>query len=157
MYMYSQENGVTSEEIPGFASLSLNIRHGDSREKQSTSLTDWRQKARDACTKILLQTAHRDRVETETWGDAPDHGKSDPGKLAPPPKGNEDPTQRRQYVITTVLSAVKTTVAGFPHAVYAVSPCWFGQNILKAHLNLKYNSRSYVEASRKCITHVYSD
>lgn len=50
----SQENGVTSEEIPGYSTLSLNIRHGDSREKQSTSLTDWRQKARDACTKILL-------------------------------------------------------------------------------------------------------
>lgn len=54
MYMYSQENGVTSEEIPGYSTLSLNIGHGDSREKQSTSLTDWRQKARDAGTKILL-------------------------------------------------------------------------------------------------------
>lgn len=50
----SQENGVTSEEIPGYASLSLNIRHGDSREKQPTCLTDWRQKARDAGTKIFL-------------------------------------------------------------------------------------------------------
>lgn len=132
-----------------YSNFSLNIRHGDSREQQSTGLTDWRQKARDAGSKILLQTAHRDRVETKTRSYAPDHGKSDPGKLAPPSKGKEDPTQRSQYVVTTVFSAVKTTVASFPHAVYAMSPCWFGQNVLKAHLNLKYNSSSYIEGSIK--------
>lgn len=140
-----------------YSSLSLNIRHGDSREQQSTGLADWRQKARDAGAKILLQTAHQNRVETKTRGNAPDHGKSDPGELASPSKGNEDPAQRSQYVVTTVFPAVKTKVASFPHAVYAVSPCWFGQNVLKAHLNLNTIAVATLKEAEKCNVRVYSD
>ena len=58
----------------------------------------------------------------------------DHGKLAAPAQRQRDAANNGQEVVAAVLAALEAAVGGGPHAVDAVGAVWFGQYILKGHL-----------------------
>ena len=58
----------------------------------------------------------------------------DHGKLAAPAQRQRKAANNGQEVVAAVLAAVEEVVGGGPHAVDAVGAVWFGQYILKGHL-----------------------
>ena len=75
-----------------------------------------------------------DHVGTEAWRDLPDMHKGDHGKLAAPAQRQRKAANNGQEAVAAVLAALEAAVGGGPHAVDAVGVVWFGQYILKGHL-----------------------
>ena len=103
-------------------------------EEETHGFTDRTQTALEERAEELLRAAAVDHIGTEAWRDLPDMHEGDHGKLAAPAQRQRKAANNGQEVVAAVLAALEAAVGGGPHAVDAVGAVWFGQYILKGHL-----------------------